>query len=64
MKMRKMGHTYNILVRISQWERSLERCRYRLEETVKMNLSEIEYNGLNWFRLGLMVGFCEHGDEP
>jgi hypothetical protein len=59
---------YRVLVGRPESKRPLGRPRHRWEDNIKMDLrGEIGIDGANWIQLAqdsLMVGFCEHGNEP
>lgn len=48
--MREMRHTYRVLVRILA-ERPQRRTRLRREYNNKMNLKEVECEGMDWIKL-------------
>jgi len=35
-----------------------------MEDNIRMDLTEIGWEVVDWIRLGPVVGFCEHGNEP
>jgi hypothetical protein len=67
-RMGEVRGVYRILVGRPEVKRPLGRPRRRWEDNIKMDLREIVVDGANWIHLAqdgvLMVGFCEHGDEP
>jgi hypothetical protein len=55
-------NAYSILVGKPEEKRPLERLRRWWVDNIKINLREIEWDGVDW--IDLTQGFCEHGDEP
>jgi hypothetical protein len=56
-----------VLVLKPDGKKLLGRPRHRCEVDIKMDLKEIKYGiltGFIWLRIGTVVGFCEHGNEP
>jgi hypothetical protein len=49
--MGEMRNLYRILVRNHEGKRSLGRLRHRWEINFKMNVSEIEFEGVDWVNL-------------
>jgi hypothetical protein len=48
-------------------KRPLGRPRHGSEDALKMDFRETGWDGLGWVKLaqnGLVVGSCEHGEEP
>jgi hypothetical protein len=60
-----MRNAYNISVGKSSGKRLLMRCRRRWEDTIRINLKEIEC-GLDSSSSEYIpvAGFCEYGNEP
>jgi hypothetical protein len=46
-----MRNAYKILVRKPQRKRYLGRTRHKRKDNTKMGLTEIEWEGVDWFRL-------------
>jgi hypothetical protein len=47
-------------------KRPTDRPRHRLEDNIKMDLTESGFGGwigFLWLRIGAMAGSCEHGNE-
>jgi hypothetical protein len=59
---------YNILVGKPKGRRPLGRPRRRWEDNIKMDLSEIGFEDVDWIHLAQdrdkWLNSCEHGDEP
>jgi len=54
---------HRVLVGKPEGKRPLGRHRRRWEDTIKMDLREVEGGG-DWMELAQMAGTCEYGDEP
>jgi hypothetical protein len=50
-RMRKMRSSYKILIRIPEGKRPLGRPRYKWETIIRMDLTEIWCEGVNWMYL-------------
>jgi hypothetical protein len=49
--MGEMGNAYSILVGEPEGKRPLVRTRHRWEDNIRVSLSEIGWDGVNWMRL-------------
>jgi hypothetical protein len=56
------GNTYRILVGKPEGKRPLGRPRRRCVDSIKIDLREIGWDGVDW--IGLAQDSCEHGNEP
>jgi hypothetical protein len=45
-------------------KRPLGRPRHRWEDNVRMELSEMGWEGVDWIHLAQDRDYCEHGNEP
>jgi hypothetical protein len=60
-------NVYRLLVGKPEGKKPLGRSRRRWWDNVKMNLGEIEWDGVNWIgplRIGTVESSCESGNEP
>jgi hypothetical protein len=55
---------YKVMVENPEGKRPLGRPMGRWENGIKMDLRMIDWEGVEWIRLGPVAGFCEHGGEP
>jgi len=50
-RMGEMRNAYKILIGKLEWMRPLVRPRRRLEDTIRKDLTEIGWEGVNWIQL-------------
>ena len=54
---------YRVLVRKPEGKRPLGRPRHRWEDTIKIDLQEVGFGGMDWIQLAQVVRSCECGNE-
>jgi hypothetical protein len=55
---------YRVLVGKPEGERPLGRPRYRWENNIKLNLSKVRCDGMDWIDVAQLAGTCECGNKP
>jgi hypothetical protein len=65
--MSEKRNAYRILLGKPEGKRPLGRQRRRWVNNIKIDLREIDWDGMAgsiWLRMGTVEGSCEHGNEP
>jgi hypothetical protein len=62
-RLAKIINVYKTFVGKPDGKKPLGRPRRRWEENTRIDLREIVQEGADWMQ-GLVVGSCEHGNEP
>jgi hypothetical protein len=57
-------NAYRILLGKPEGKRPLGRPRRRWMDSIKIDLREIGWDGMDWLNLAPDRGSCEHGNEP